>query len=33
MKFRRTLLTLATAAAALAALPQAALAQGNYKSE
>ena len=33
MKFRRTLLTLATAAAALAALPQAALAQGAYKSE
>ena len=33
MKFRRTLLTLATAAAALAALPQAALAQGNYKGE
>ena len=33
MKFRRTLLTLATAAAALAALPQAAQAQANYKSE
>ena len=33
MKFRRTLLTLATAAAALAALPQAAQAQANYQSE
>ncbi len=33
MKFRRTLLALATAAAALTALPGAALAQGNYKSE
>ena len=33
MKFRRTLLALATATAALMALPQAAMAQGNYKSE
>ena len=33
MKFRRTLLALATAATALAALPGTALAQGNYKSE
>ncbi|MFT3718177.1 DctP family TRAP transporter solute-binding subunit [Pseudorhodoferax sp.] len=33
MKFRRTLLALAGAAAALAALPGAALAQGSYKPE
>lgn len=33
MPFRRTLLALATAAATLAALPQAAIAQNNYRSE